>query len=1289
MKRRILAMLLSAAMVTGSLELPATHVYAVAETVTDAAATHEGADVTEGDATGQGAEIGGNVSGGDVSRGDAANTDVSGADVSGGDVSDGDQAAQEPVSGEAAEIVTATDISAYLTVDASGKITKYDAGSSIADIAIPSTIGGVTVTEIGNDVFKGHDEIASVQLPATLKTIGQKAFEGTGLKAVTIPASVDTIKAYAFHDCTSLKTAVFEDTNEDNPTQITFNRGIYSGIYLFDGCSNLNKITLSKKISKVPTYFAKGCTQLVTVEWPSNLTEIEDYAFQNDSNLTSGDFSNTKLEIVGSQAFHGCSALSKLQFPKGTLTNLKYSAFRGTGITAVEVPASVTDMSAYVFAECTKLETAVFEEPAEENPTAMNFNKGIWLGLFTFTKCTKLSKITLSKRFRVVPEEFASNCTELKTVVWPENLRTIQDEAFKNDQALTSSDFSGTVLESIGYSAFSGCSNLPAAVFPQDTFMTLEEAAFKNAGMEGKLIIPASVNYMGAYVFAGCGKLTEVQFLDAAQENPTPVTFDRGIYIGAYIFEKDSKLSKLTLSNRIQVIPAYFASSCEKLTQITTAKNVSEIGNKAFYVSSKTPLKTTLYTDSEVVKAYDWAGDNRSVTSKTAPEPDVPVVIEITKPTSISVTGNAQLTIGEKEKLTAVVLPADAEDQRLSWTVSGDAVSVDATGTVTALQEGKATVTVTAVADSAVQASITITVVKKQEIEAADVPAQTVNGIWAVLYEEDGKTKNTSNTFTYNGSAVKPVVHVYCDSKRLYEGTDYTISYVKNTAAVSAGENAGKSVAASAWDKKSPAVVITPKGNFKDKAYVLFTIAPKSLADADVTARNLSLKATGKALKVTPVVQYAGKTLKYNKDYEISKIARDGATVDAVSEEGTYTITLSGKANGNFTGTRDITVTVAKTVEKAAYPSIKKATVTYGEAGAKLPGQTYLGTDVPVELNAALLTVQVQDAQKQNVTLKAGVDYQISYQNNRKPGTAKLIITGIGDYAGSSLTKTFKIDKPVLSPAAVTAGQLKISGLEGTFSYVKGGVKPQPTVSWQFAGGRTETLVAGKDYTISYKKNTAVGTDVAELLLKGKGNFAGSVSTHFSIGVQRDGSAVYVQAADVVYKEKANNWKTSVVLYDTDGKKLAAGKDYDKNLSYVVVSVPSGASVPVGLVPNAKTVLPVGTEVKVRAKGIGNYEGAVFNGSFRITPMDIKGVTFQIADQTYTGNPIYPAGAEIKITKTPKGVQATDVTYEIVSYGTNTDKGKGTVLLRGTGNFGGYKTVTFKIGQRSILDWWK
>ena len=351
-----------------------------------------------------------------------------------------------------------------------------------------------------------------------------------------------------------------------------------------------------------------------------------------------------------------------------------------------------------------------------------------------------------------------------------------------------------------------------------------------------------------------------------------------------------------------------------------------------------------------------------------------------------------------------------------------------------------------------------------------------------------------------------------------------------------------------------------------------------------MTARDLTLKYTGKTLKVSPVVQYNGKTLKFNKDYEIRKMIKDGAEVTEVKEEGTYTLTLSGKDGSNFCEDTDITVTVAQSVTKAAYPSIKKAVVTYGTdeaASAKLSDQNYLGTDIPVELDAEQLIVKVKDADKKDVKLENGTDYMISYQNNRKAGTAKLILTGIGDYAGSSLTKTFKIDKVTLSKEAVTDGKLVIGGMDGVFAYVKGGVKPLPKVTYQYSTGRSETLVPGKDYTLGYKKNTVRGTDTALVTIKGKGNFAGSVDKSFSIGVQSDGAAIDVQAADVVYKEKANNWKTSVVLYDTDGKKLAAGKDYDKTLSFVVVGVPSGSSVKEGLVPGAKTILPVGTTVKV------------------------------------------------------------------------------------------------------------
>ena len=42
----------------------------------------------------------------------------------------------------------------------------------------------------------------------------------------------------------------------------------------------------------------------------------------------------------------------------------------------------------------------------------------------------------------------------------------------------------------------------------------------------------------------------------------------------------------------------------------------------------------------------------------------------------------------------------------------------------------------------------------------------------------------------------------------------------------------------------------------------------------------------------------------------------------------------------------------------------------------------------------------------------------------------------------------------------------------------------------------------------------------------------------------------------------------------------------------------------------------------------------------------------------------------------------------IVSYSNNINKGTAKVTFRGIGEYGGTKTVTFKIGQRNITDYW-
>ena len=80
--------------------------------------------------------------------------------------------------------------------------------------------------------------------------------------------------------------------------------------------------------------------------------------------------------------------------------------------------------------------------------------------------------------------------------------------------------------------------------------------------------------------------------------------------------------------------------------------------------------------------------------------------------------------------------------------------------------------------------------------------------------------------------------------------------------------------------------------------------------------------------------------------------------------------------------------------EKTAYSgAIKSATVTGGAT------QTYTGVKIPLEPVVKIAGMK----------LVKDTDYTLSYKRNRSVGTASVIITGIGDFKGSTYTKTFKI----------------------------------------------------------------------------------------------------------------------------------------------------------------------------------------------------------------------------------------------------------------------------------------
>ena len=104
----------------------------------------------------------------------------------------------------------------------------YEAGDDSNYVTELSVAMGENVETIGSDAFNGCDLLYSITLPATLKTIYGSAFSTSGLTGIAIPASVDSIGKYAFGDCGNLASIRIEDSAEPlklwNGYEGTFNR---------------------------------------------------------------------------------------------------------------------------------------------------------------------------------------------------------------------------------------------------------------------------------------------------------------------------------------------------------------------------------------------------------------------------------------------------------------------------------------------------------------------------------------------------------------------------------------------------------------------------------------------------------------------------------------------------------------------------------------------------------------------------------------------------------------------------------------------------------------------------------------------------------------------------------------------------------------------------------------------------------------------------------------------------------------------------------------------------------
>lgn len=574
-------------------------------------------------------------------------------------------------------------------------------------------------------------------------------------------------------------------------------------------------------------------------------------------------------------------------------------------------------------------------------------------------------------------------------------------------------------------------------------------------------------------------------------------------------------------------------------------------------------------------------------------------------------------------------------------------------------------------------------------------------GIWAA-WEDEHKT--------YTGSAVTfDQITVYSGLEPLRPGLDYTVSYSNNVNA--ADENA----------KKVPTVTVAGKGNYTGSYTRTFTINPIDIGQPNavkIEEMALPLSTKGKQMPI-PIVVWNNTKLVPNKDFIVSYPDYP----DEPIQVGKYPVVVTGK--GNFTGTAETTLTITDNTECVAMRSVKVAkkipdqklvegvaeiqeelitlkykgetlkpkvdyvfdVLQYHNAGTQYvtirgTGENYIGELVTtfrvqgtkvsaLKVDSVVYTgssVKPIIRDKNGQQLTEGKDYEIcSLAGTESVGTAKITISGKNAYYGT-VVKSFRVTPHAIDDTDVSVAFAKAGS---TQPYEKNGAKPKLIVTY---AGRQ--LKEGTDYVLSYRNNKKIGA-AATVTITGKKNFRANRALSFLVGEGSLENAA-VTIADKVVSTKVGGYVSIPVLRDANGSKLAAGKDYDKNILYKCD----------GMVLNKKADrLLAGAEVTVEITGKGNYAGTKTTASYRILAAgkDLSKAKVTVKSKFYYNGgtvTLSPEDLTVKIGKVTLPADAYQILPE--TYLNNDRKGTAQVTIQGVGSYGGTKTIRFKINARKV-----
>ena len=599
-----------------------------------------------------------------------------------------------------------------------------------------SYVRNLTITgfnSIGASAFLGITGITSITITSSVTSIGASAFQGmTGLTSITIPSSVTFIGANAFLS-SGITSAIFQESTlldglgvipgtgktlygksgiavswitkvysgNGSLTATMTNYGVtlygatkarfvgYSGIAYasFWYISTLTSVTISSSITTIAYAAFGGCPLTEIIVDPANnyYTSINNVLFNKDQTLlnlyptgstaTTYTIPSTVIRIEDS-ALYFARNLKSINL-NNIITSIGQSAFMGTVLTSLTIPASVTSIGTNILTEVGTIQTYTVD--ANNNYYSSDsygalFNKSKTIFMYYPGANTSNTSYTIPSTVTSMPD--GSNfygASTLRSITIPYGVTKINGYAFAYCSSLTNITLPASLADMSDAYYFYFATNLTSITIPASV-TTIGIYAFSQSGITSAIfeestlldnlspsVIPGTgktlydktginVSWI-TKVFNGSGSLTGATALLYGATKARVTTYSS---IGSSAFLNATGLRSITIPSSVTSI-GESAFNGSGLTSVIIPSSVTSIGVSAFQNMPNLPEITVNPSNNNYSSDSNGVLFNKNITTLVQyPKGNSRTLYSI--PVSVTMIGNSAFS--NATSLTSITIPS-------------------------------------------------------------------------------------------------------------------------------------------------------------------------------------------------------------------------------------------------------------------------------------------------------------------------------------------------------------------------------------------------------------------------------------------------------------------------------------------------------------------------------------------------------------------------------------------------------------------------------------------------------